>query len=578
MTDPTAIDDRTVAVAGGARLAVTVTRPPGGAPGPAVLIRTPYGRDSLRPEAAGWARRGYPCVVADVRGRYGSGGVFHPFRHEEHDGAALLDWVLAQDFCDGRVLLAGASYGAYCALVTAAVAPPEVLGGVLVAVPVLGPGETAREPGGAARLACRAGWWTEHAGASRSRVPPPDVSGLLTAVPPATIPHLALGERPAGWDDLWSAPRRGALWDRMPTGVPLLAVGGLHDPFAADTAELAARWDGPARLLLGPWGHRLDAPRPGAALAGRRIGAVYTAWAAAALSGTATGSGGLIAVDGDGQWRRFPLPRRTGQGRTVRAGPAGQGDTVPAGPARPGHTVPADSVADDRMVPVDRAGHGCGVPVGAVADGGTVRVDPAVQGRAVPVDPVTPGRTAPLHPAGHTFVADPTRPFLSHPPGADLPWRRSDPPASDRAIAWTDPLPRGELRGPVTVRLRATADAADADWIARVSLCVGNRPPVQLAHAVVRRAHRPGVPVRLAIDLPPVGAAVPGGARLGVEIAGHHWPRHARNPHTGDDPITTAGPLLAARRDVVLDGIDLPWHPPRTAAVAAADVVKEIAQ
>ncbi|MFC4564365.1 CocE/NonD family hydrolase [Nocardiopsis mangrovi] len=500
MTAPAPVtEDRTLPVAGGARLALTVTRPPGRSPGPAVVIRTPYGRDSLRPEAAGWARRGLPCVIADVRGRYGSGGAFHPFRDEEGDGAALLDWVRGQDFCDGRVLLAGASYGAYCALVTAAGAPRDAVAGVLVAVPALGPGETAREPGGAARLACRAGWWTEHAGAPRSRVPPPDISGLLTAVPPAAVPHLALGARPEGWDALWHAPRRGVLWNRLPAGIPLLAVGGLHDPFAADTVELADRWDGPARLLLGPWGHRLDAPRPGAALAGRRIGAVYTAWAAAVLSGTATGSGGLIAIDGDGQWRRFPRP--------------------------------------------------------------------AASRRAFPV-----------RPAGHTFVADPTRPFLSHPLGADLPWRRADPPTGDRALGWTDPLPRGELRGPAAVRLSATADAVDADWVARISLRVGDGAPVQLAHAVVRRAHRPGVPVRLAIDLPPVGAVVPRGARLGVEIAGHHWPRHARNPHTGDDPITTAGPLRAARRDVVIDGVDLPWHPPRTAAVEAADVVKEIAQ
>ncbi|RCV47669.1 CocE/NonD family hydrolase, partial [Marinitenerispora sediminis] len=307
MTAPPAVR-RTVRAPDGTALAVTAV--PTGRPGPApvVLVRTPYGSERLLAEARGWARGGFTCVLADVRGRFASGGTFTPYRHEEGDGAAVLDWVLRQEFCDGTVIAAGASYGAYCALALGVSGHPAVRG-VLAAVPAMGPGETAREPGGAARLACRVGWWAEHGGSARPRSPAPEGAALLAAVPPIGILDHLLTAPPPGWRDLWRAARRGPLWARLSAArPPLLAVGGLHDAFAADTLELARAWGGAVRLLLGPWGHELDARRPGAALGGRRIGRLYLDWARAAARGTVTGRRELLAVTGDGQWRRLPPP------------------------------------------------------------------------------------------------------------------------------------------------------------------------------------------------------------------------------------------------------------------------------
>ncbi|MGC3004004.1 CocE/NonD family hydrolase C-terminal non-catalytic domain-containing protein, partial [Streptomyces sp. G35A] len=47
---------------------------------------------------------------------------------------------------------------------------------------------------------------------------------------------------------------------------------------------------------------------------------------------------------------------------------------------------------------------------------------------------------------------------------------------------------------------------------------------------------------------------LPAGTRLRLEIAGHHFPAHARNPHTGEDPVT-ARRLLPSRRDVDPAGV-----------------------
>ncbi|GAA0211430.1 CocE/NonD family hydrolase [Saccharothrix mutabilis subsp. mutabilis] len=432
---------------------------------PVVLIRTPYGRQHHFAEARGWVARGFSCVVGDVRGRGGSAGDFRPYRTEAVDGAGVVDALRRLGF--RRVIAAGASYAAYCA-VTAAIARPDVVVGVLAAVPALGLGETAREPGGAARLACRAGWWGEHVGTVRS----------------TDLRHTPVADLIDGWDDLWAAPERTEeLWTALPRlRAPLLAVGGLHDPFAADTVRLAREWGGPSRLLLGPWGHELDAPAPGAALAGRRIGELYVAWARALAD--LRGGKEFIAVSPDSNgWRRLS--------------------------------------EDCEQIHLQ------------VARGG--------------------------------FTADPDRPFRSVPLGAPI------PEAENAAVLLSPTLRAGEVRGGISVTLTAVADTPDADWVVRLSL-----DGTHLAHAVHRRTHTPGEPATFTIDLPPIGQAVPDSARLTFEVAGHHWPRHARNPHTGEDPVRATA-LLPSRRTVLRAAARIPRHPGGTDTVPAAALPEEVA-
>jgi uncharacterized protein len=384
------------------------------------------------------------------------------------------------------VLTAGASYAAHCAVVAAA-ARPGAVSGVLVAVPALGPGETAREPGGAVRLADRVGWWCEHGGTREPRAAfaPPDE--LLRGLPVSALPTAVLGSEPEGWRGLWSAPERDpALWAAVSRlGVPLLAVGGLADPFAAATLDLAAAWGGPVRLLLGPWGHDLDARSPGAALAGARIGAVYAGWARSVCdTRTGTGRRGLVAVDAAGGWRRFDPAAR-----------------------------PATPVA----LAVERG----------------------------------------------TFTADPSRPFSS---------RRRDTGAADHAVLRTGRLPGGELRGPVEIELTARSGAPDADWYARLRTSEGRA----LGVAVLRRRHAPGAATTVALRTPPVAAVLRPGERLLVEVAGHHWPAHARNPHTGADPATATA-LRPDHRTVLAGTLRMPWAPAGTGAVPAHRIAQEMA-
>jgi len=78
---------------------------------------------------------GYAFVPQFVRGRPGSDGPPCLFACEQADGHATVDWLLARDWCDGRIATMGWRYGAFCAL--AAATHPEVDAALLVNEPAL---------------------------------------------------------------------------------------------------------------------------------------------------------------------------------------------------------------------------------------------------------------------------------------------------------------------------------------------------------------------------------------------------------------------------------------------------------
>ncbi|WP_409474508.1 CocE/NonD family hydrolase [Streptomyces sp. HC307] len=456
-------------------LATDVQLPDGDGPFPAVLIRTPYDRLRHRAELRGWARRGFAALAQDVRGRHASAGEWHPYENEAADGAATARWIRRQRWSDGRLVAAGASYAAHCALALALDAPEDARpDAVIAAVPALGTAETAREPSGVERLEARAGWWAAHGDRQDS-----DEEALAKALAaaPGLLAHLPVSDLPArlgrnlpSWPGLWRHQERGRLRTRAAhAGMPLLAVGGHHDHFAEDTVALWNRWGGPsARLLMGPWGHGLVAlPGPDATPAHRvSLGDLYARWARLALAGElGHGHRGAVGLGGSPLW--------------VSAGTEGE--------------------------------------------------------------PYTPMLRL-LH--GASFTGDPERPVMS----GKLTVPTDGTP--DRCLLVTPPLPRPlDVVGAVEVWLRATADTPSADWAVRLVALSPEGAAERLAVGVVRRADPPGRAAEFSVVLGRLARRLPAGSRLRLEIAGHHFPAHARNPHTGDDPVT-ATRLLASRREV----------------------------
>ena len=75
-----------------------------------------------------FARKGYACVVQDVRGKFSSGGVFDPAVGEIEDGYDTVDWIANADWCNGRVGLWGESYYGFTSLAAAISGHPAVAG------------------------------------------------------------------------------------------------------------------------------------------------------------------------------------------------------------------------------------------------------------------------------------------------------------------------------------------------------------------------------------------------------------------------------------------------------------------
>ncbi|WP_228471504.1 CocE/NonD family hydrolase, partial [Streptomyces alkaliphilus] len=496
-----------VPAADGSSLATDVCLPVGEGPFPTVLIRTPYDRRRHHAELRAWARRGFAAVAQDVRGRHGSAGHWRPYRNEAADGAATLRWIRARAWSDGVVVAVGSSYAAHCALLQGlgpgAPAPgtPAARGAdaVIAAVPALGPAETAREETGPERLLARAGWWAAHGDR-----PDSDETALTAALDAdprllTTLPLVDLplrGGRPLpSWPDLWRHTAPGEVLRRAPGArVPLLVVAGTGDPFVAEALRLWRTWGGPsARLLLGPWGHRLTAePGPDAHPAHRLpLGELWARWARTALAGgPAGGRSGVAALGDTPHWLAYPGTR----------------------PAR-WSTHP---LRDDAEAPT-RAGDG--VPLRVMR--------------------------------GSRFTADPDRPVRSD----DLGVPTDGIP--DRCTAATEPLTAPlDVVGVPEVRLTCVADTPVADWAVRLTvLPPGGGTPTAVT-AVVRRRDPAGRPASFTVPLPPMSRRLSAGTRLRLEIAGHHHPAHARNPHTGENPVT-ARRLLPSDRTVRSAGTEL---------------------
>jgi predicted acyl esterase len=136
----------------GVTIYTDVFRPVDGAPCPAILALSPYGKEigsqwlddvPMRagvpkkatsglqkfegPDPAYWVNQGYAVINPDVRGAYNSEGVVLFFGSDYgRDGADIVEWAAAQDWCNGKVGMSGNSWLAISQWFTAAQNPPHL--------------------------------------------------------------------------------------------------------------------------------------------------------------------------------------------------------------------------------------------------------------------------------------------------------------------------------------------------------------------------------------------------------------------------------------------------------------------
>ncbi|GKQ35110.1 CocE/NonD family hydrolase [Streptomyces sp. A012304] len=208
-----------------------------------------------------YAGHGYASVRVDVRGHGNSEGLpgdAYP-ASEPADGVAVIEWLAAQPWCDGRVGMFGISWGGFASLRAAALAPEPLKAVVTVCATDDRYDNDAHYLGGsvlAAGLHARAAALL----ASACRPPDPHHTGAawremwlrrLEAVEPLAPTWLAHRTRDAYW-------RHGSVREDLDAiEAPVLAVGGWHDPYRDTVLRLVEHLP-PDRVrgLIGPWSHQ----------------------------------------------------------------------------------------------------------------------------------------------------------------------------------------------------------------------------------------------------------------------------------------------------------------------------------
>jgi uncharacterized protein len=253
-----------IPLADGTELAASVSLPAGDGPSPALVSYLPYHKDDLlgisfdRRAGEHFVANGYATVLADLRGLGSSSGraldAFDP--QDWRDGAAIVEWVAAQEWCDGNVGMWGLSYGGITTMGTATEAPRHLR----AIVPMMGLTDAYTDyffPGGCRNMLGVSGVWGAFMVAMQL-LPPMymDPGGRswqrwrerLEALPD---PYLLAWEDHPEHDRFWTE----RIIDPAKIEVPSLFIGGWRDIFPAPMLAAFEAASGPRELLMGPWTH-----------------------------------------------------------------------------------------------------------------------------------------------------------------------------------------------------------------------------------------------------------------------------------------------------------------------------------
>jgi putative CocE/NonD family hydrolase len=262
MSDIEVIENVFIPMPDGARLAARLWLP-ATRPAAAVVEYMPYRkRDATRPRDApihAWlAAHGYAALRVDMRGAGDSDGLLlQEFQAQEQDDAcAMIEWIAAQDWCEGGVVMLGKSWGAFAGLMAAMRQPPALRGIVVVCGGDDRYDQSLHYTGGA--LLGETLWWSDAMMLLNMRPPDPEIVGdawrpMWHARLDANAPWLAEWLRHQRRDAFW---QHGSVSD-WPDAIacPVLAVGGWADYISCSVPRLMASLHVPRWGIVGPWGH-----------------------------------------------------------------------------------------------------------------------------------------------------------------------------------------------------------------------------------------------------------------------------------------------------------------------------------
>jgi len=515
-------------------LSADIYRPKAAGKFPVLLLRTPYtkgraGTNSYAEQGRYWASHGYVFMVQDVRGRGDSDGEFYPLINEAMDGFDTQQWAGTQPWSSGKVGTFGSSYLGWTQVYAATMRNPHLA----AMVPMVTPPDPNRNfpTSFGVNMPAALMWLAGLDGHINQDLSAIDVNTVLASRPLLDMDRR-FGRRLPAWHDWVEHPANDDYWRRqayqdklLDADRPMLHISGWYDDVLVGTTEnfinMTTRSRAPQvrarqRMLIGPWGHAINA--------GRKLGEIdfgpaavidlneilrrwFDHWLKGVDNGVDNEAPVRLFVMGRNEWveeREWPIARTQYVKYYLRSGGSangrnGNGVLSTAGPAEE---------QPDRF-----------------------RFDPA--------NPV---------------------PYLK-----ELNWHQVGGPDDfselelrQDILVYTGPAVTERLRicGPLRVKLFAASSARDTDWTAKVLDVHPNGFAQRLNDGVVRARFRKGndreellTPDKMEeydIDAWSTCTELQKGHRLRLEIASSAFGKYDVNPNTG-------GPLGKETRQVIAD-------------------------
>ena len=523
----------------GVRLATDLYLPSGAGPHPSVLTRTPYNKNGqpVVEMAERWNRRGYAFVVQDCRGRGDSDGAFTPYLNDGRDGFDTIEWAAAQPWSNGDVATVGGSYGGRIQWYAALERPPH-LRAMIVLVSPSDPFVEFPTSGHSLMEVC---WFRLVDGRVVQNIGAVDWNEVYKHLPMATMDEAA-GFSSRWWreavehtslDDYWKPYRYQHRFAEL--DLPVLHISGWYDDEQIGTpinfvgmttqapTETARRSQ---RMLMGPWGHRVNATR--------KLGEVDF------------GPQALIDLEGhEADWLDSVLGRGAASGKPVRI-----------------FVMGVNCWRDEEEWPLARTRwtdyflHSEGNANSRLGDG---RLD------------LQQPRTAE---SADSYMYDPARPvpFLTEPESTQIGGPDDYAAIEQRGDVLcytTDVLSDDmEITGPVRLVLFASSSAVDTDFAAKLVDVHPSGFCQRLCDSIVRARYRngpqeavliePGVIYEYRIDLWNTSQVFKAGHRIRLDVTSSAFPKFDRNLNTGE-PIGSSTRMVTAHNSVWHD----PEHPSR---------------
>ena len=505
---------------------------------PTVLMRTPYSNnmEPIIEKARSLANKGYVCVAQDVRGRWDSDGTHNPFHHHAEDGYDTQEWIGGQEWSNGKIGMAGASYlglvqwqsaperSAFLSCLAPRVICGDFYSGLLY-------------PGGAFQLNVALTWGMRTNGRTAQSIEFHNWTEAFRSLPIKEMDEMA-GRRLHFWKDWVEHPNYDAYWAANNVeekwgeiAVPAFNMGGWYDLYAQHAfinfnglrqhgyTEEARQ----SRIIVGPWPHALStSTRTGDIDFGASSMVDLDAeelrwfdyWLKEIDNGIADEPPLRLFIMGVNQWRdehEWPLARTQWQQWHLHSG--GHANTV-LGDGELAIDPPQNETADrftyDPEFPVQTmGGNNCCSPH---------------------IVPWGPYDQRPVEMRNDVLC------YTSAPLEADL-----------------------EVTGPIKLVLYAATDAPDTDWTGKLVDVAPDGYAKNLCDGILRARYRdsftepqilePNKVYQFEVDLGVTGNVFLKGHCIRLEISSSNFPRFDRNPNTGH-PFGADAELRAAKQTI----------------------------